>query len=333
MKAQVYKIHSDFYYLKNQKGENFTCKLRDVLKKQKIEILVGDFVELSEDLNFIVSLIERKNFIPRPKSANIDLAVVVCALYEPDLDFVQLNRYLTFLKYHNIEALLCFNKVDLDKNLENSKKTIKEIYEPLGYKTFFISAKDKLGLEEFSNCIKNKTVVFCGSSGVGKSTLLNGLNPNINIKTQNVSSKTKRGCHTTRHCEIIEFDNYKIMDTPGFSCLKFDFLLPDKLLDLFDDIKQYAHGCKYSNCLHNAAEKGICTVVDNIDKISQSRYLSYLCFLDESLEYKQKISKRSIKEEDFKKTVGSKIITKISKRKREQSRNISNQQYKNIKDI
>jgi len=332
MEAQVYKIHSDFYYLKNEQGQTFTCKLREILKKQKNEILVGDFVEISEDLNFITSIKKRKNSLPRPKSANIDLALIVCSILEPNLDYIQLNRYLTFLKYHNIDCAICFNKEDLDLNLEKTKQEIKAIYEPLGYKIFFISAKNKSHLEELSEFIKNKTTTLCGQSGAGKSTLLNSLS-NSNIKTGDVSTKTKRGCHTTRHCEIIEFENYKIMDTPGFSCLKFDFILPDKLLDLFDDIKSYAQHCKYSNCLHNVQENGVCNVFDNLDKIAKSRYESYLCFLNETLEYKKKISKQSIKKEDFKKNVGSKIITKISKRKREESRNTSNQKFKNIKDF
>ncbi len=119
------------------------------------------------------------------------------------------------------------------------------------------------------------------------------------------------------------------MDTPGFSCLKFDFLLPDKLINLFDDIKIFAHGCKYSNCLHNNSEKGICHVVDNLDKINYSRYQSYLSFLNESLEYKKEISKKSIKEKTFKKTTGGKVLTKLSKKKREDARKTSNQKIKN----
>lgn len=325
MQTQVYKIHSDFFYVRDKNHNEYVCKLRDVLKKQKTQILVGDFVKLSDDYNFIVSLQKRKNFIPRPKAANIDLAVVVCALYEPELDLIQLNRYLTFLKFHNIESVICFNKEDLDKNIKQTKKIIEKIYKPLGYKTFFISAKNKTDLKEFSKYIQNKTVVFCGGSGVGKSTILNSLNPMINIKTQNISHKTKRGCHTTRHCEIIEFNNYKIMDTPGFSCLKFDFLLPDKLINLFDDIKKYSKDCKYSNCLHNEDNKDICSVIYNLDKIDKSRYESYLCFLNESLEYKNKISKQSIKEEELKKETGSKTRTKISKKKREESRKTTNQ--------
>lgn len=328
MQAQVFKIHSDFYYVKNFKHEKFTCKLRDVLKKQKIEIRVGDFVELSDDNRFIVSLVERKNFLNRPKVSNIDCALVVCALKEPELDFIQLNRYLTYLKFNNIEAIICFNKEDLVDNLDEKKEEIKLIYEPLGYKIFFICAKNKLDLDELQNFIKNKTLVLCGMSGVGKSTLLNSLNPDIELRTKEISLKTQRGCHTTRHCEIIECNDFKLIDTPGFSCLKFDFLLPDKLIDLFDDIKKYTYECKYCDCMHNSINDNTCGVIQNLDKIDKSRYESYLAFLSESFEYKELISKRSIKNEAKNKNVGNRISVKISKRKRDVSRNTSKQKIK-----
>ncbi len=328
MQAQVYKIHSDFYYVKNFEHISFTCKLRDVLKKQKIDIKVGDFVELSEDNNFIVSLLNRKNSLNRPKISNIDCALVICALKEPELDLIQLNRYLIYLKYNNIDTAICFNKEDLIDNLDERKKQIISIYEKLGYKLFFISAKDKLDLDELYNYIQGKTVVFCGMSGVGKSTLLNALNSDLNIKTGEISKKTQRGCHTTRHCEIIDCNGFKIADTPGFSCLKFDFLLPDKLLELFDDIKVFAHGCKYCDCMHNNMNDFSCNVINNLDKIDKKRYESYLLFLNESLEYKNLISKRSIKNEALNKNTGNKMQTKISKRKRELSRNITKQQIK-----
>lgn len=329
MQGQVFKIHSDFYYVKNLKHDNITCKLRDVLKKQKIDIRVGDFVELSNDNQFIASLLPRKNNLNRPKVSNIDCALVVCALKEPELDLIQLNRYLTYLKFHNIEAAICFNKEDLINDLEDKKQEIKAIYEKLGYKMFFISAKDKLDLDELQNYIQNKTIVLCGMSGVGKSTLLNSLNVNIQLKTGEISSKTQRGCHTTRHCEIIECDNFKLIDTPGFSCLRFDFLLPDKLIELFDDIKIYAN-CKYTDCMHNSMNDGECGVIQNLEKIDKSRYDSYLMFLSESLEYKELIKKRSIKEETKNKNVGNRISVKISKRKRDSARNTDKQKIKDF---
>lgn len=329
MQGQVFKIHSDFYYVKNLKHDNLVCKLRDILKKQKIDIRVGDFVELSNDNQFISSLLPRKNSLNRPKVSNIDCALVVCALKEPELDLVQLNRYLTYLKFHNIEAAICFNKEDLIDNLEDKKQEIRAIYEKLGYKLFFISAKDKLDLEELQYYIQDKTIVLCGMSGVGKSTLLNSLNVDMKLKTGEVSTKTQRGCHTTRHCEIIECDNFKLIDTPGFSCLKFDFLLPDKLIELFDDIKIYTN-CKYSDCMHNSLNDKTCGVIQNLDKIDKSRYESYLMFLSESLEYKEIIKKRSIKEETKNKNVGNRISVKISKRKRESARNTDKQKIKDF---
>lgn len=322
---QVYKIHSDFYYVKDNKHNNFSCKLREILKKQKVDITVGDFVELDENFNFITKRLERHNFLLRPKCANIDCALIVCALKEPELDLIQLNRYLTFLKYHNIPCAICFNKEDLIEDLVSLKEKIKSIYEKLNYKIFFISAKNKLDLDELTDFIKNKTITLLGTSGAGKSTLLNSLNSDINLKTNEVSSKTSRGRHTTRHCEIFSFNDFNLIDTPGFSCLKFDFLLPNELINLFDDLKEFKGGCKFANCTHDTKTKGICSIVDNLDKIDETRYLSYLSFLEESKTYKETISKRSIKEEKSLKTTGNKLRVKISKRKRLSSRNTDKQ--------
>ena len=332
MQAQVYKIHSDFYYVKNFEHNEYVCKLRDVLKKQKIDIRVGDFVELSDDKNFISSLLPRKNCLDRPKVSNIDLVLIVCALKEPELDLIQLNRYLIYLKYFKIDCAICFNKEDLVDDLSARKKEIIDIYKNLNYNIFFVSAKNKTDLDELFDFIKSKTIALCGMSGVGKSTLLNCLSPEFFARTGEVSQKTQRGCHTTRHCEIVELDEFKIVDTPGFSCLKFDFLLPADLVNLFDDIKIYAKDCKYCDCLHDVAKENVCNVYDNLNKISKSRYDSYLCFLKESLEYKNTISKRSIKNEAFNKKTGNRTSVKISKRKRDVSRNTAKQKIKGLDD-
>ena len=330
MKAQVYKIHSDFYYIKplSKKEDLIECKLREILKKQKIKIKVGDFVEAENGA--IYNLLERKNTIERPSVSNLDMVVVVSSLLEPKVDFIQLNRYLTFFKYHKIDVLLCFNKDDLmDKEeLKHAEDKIRKIYEPLGYKIVFTSALYNDGLKEFYRLIRNKTIAFSGLSGVGKSSILNAIS-NSSIKTGNVSLKNKRGCHTTRHCEIIEFEGTKIIDTPGFSRLTFDFLLPKDLGILFDDISIFAKKCKFQDCLHTKDDED-CNVIKNLDKIDKKRYESYLNFLEEAKEYKQKVTYESQKEETTNKQFKEKTFAKISSKKRSFSRKKLNQTTKNL---
>ena len=326
--GQIYKIHSDFYYVDD--GQNtHECKIREVLKKQKEKILVGDFVEFENGV--IKKIIGRKNCIKRPSVANIDQIIVVSALKEPDLDLHQLNRYIALAKYYNIPTVLCFNKEDLkwDRHL---KDKIKTIYEPLGYKIVYTSATEHKGLKNFEKLLDSKTSVLCGNSGVGKSSLINAINPNLNLRTKQVSEKTQRGTHTTRHCEIIKInDTSRIVDTPGFSNVKFDFILPADVDLLFCDISKYRDECKYSDCLH--INEDSCNVINNLDKIDPTRYESYLAFIDEAKEYKERIKYEGKKEEHSKKFVHNKHIAKISEKKRQSARNTLKQNiYKDIED-
>ena len=245
MQGQIYKIYSDSYFV-NLNGNIIPCKIRDVLKKQKTSIVTGDFVEVDKDV--ITKVLPRKSFIKRPAVANVDQIVVVSALKEPELDFGQLNRYISLAKYYKLPVILCFNKEDLEYE-NNLQDKIEEIYGSLGYKIVFTSAKEKAGIDHFAKLMKDKLSALCGNSGVGKSSLINALNPNINLRTKSVSEKLNRGTHTTRHCEIIEISTFtRIIDTPGFSNLKFDFILPKDVDGLFDDIYKYKHKCKYSDC-------------------------------------------------------------------------------------
>lgn len=324
--GQIYKIHSDFYYVESG-TDTFECKIREVLKKQKEKILVGDFVEFAN--GHITKILPRKNFIKRPSVANIDQIIIVSALKEPDLDLHQLNRYIALAKYFNIPAILCFNKEDLkwEKHLKND---IKNIYENLGYKIVCTSATEHCGIKAFEKVLDGKTSVLCGNSGVGKSSLINAINTSLNLRTKSISEKTQRGTHTTRHSEIIKInEKSRIVDTPGFSNVKFDFILPADVDLLFDDIAKFRDDCKYSDCLH-INEDG-CNVLDNIDKIDATRYESYLAFIDEAKEYKEKIKYEGRKEEHAKKTLHNKAVAKISERKRQSARNTLKQQlYKEI---
>lgn len=326
--GQIYKIHSDFYYIDD--GTSFhECKIREVLKKQREKILVGDFVEFENGL--IKSILPRKNFIKRPSVANIDQIIVVSALKEPDLDLHQLNRYIALAKYYNIPTVLCFNKEDLrwDKHLRDK---IKKIYTPLNYEIVYTSATEHKGIKNFEKVLMDKTSVLCGNSGVGKSSLINAINPNLNLRTKQISEKTQRGTHTTRHCEIIKInDTSRIVDTPGFSNARFDFLLPADVDLLFPEIAKYRDNCKYSDCLH--INEDSCNVLANIDKIDSTRYESYLAFIDEAREYKERVKYEGKKEEHSKKIVHNKQIAKISEKKRQSARNTLKQQiYKEIEE-
>ena len=326
MKGQIFKIHSDFYYIQKD-SQVFECKVREVLKKQQIKIVTGDIVEF--DNGVIRKILERRTFIPRPSVANIDQIVIVSALKHPDFDFRQLNSYVALAKYYKIPAILCFNKEDLGLEQELQDKII-SVYETLGYKILFTSAIKKRGLKELEKVLKGKISALCGNSGVGKSSLINALNPNVNLRTREVSEKLNRGTHTTRHCEIIKLDtNSAIVDTPGFSNVRFDFLLPHNVDILFDDISKYSTGCKYSDCLH-INEDG-CEVLKNIDQIDETRYESYIEFVSEALEYKEQIKYNGIKKETSHKYKNNKIQAKISEKKRQASRNTQKQRiYKDI---
>lgn len=331
MQGQIFKIHSDFYYANTQEGV-FECKIRDVLKKQKESIFVGDFVELEAEnfeskQAFITKILPRKTFIPKPKVANIDQVIIVSAIKEPALDFEQLNRYLCFCEYYGIKPVLCFNKNDL-KDDDAVIQKINSIYQPLGYEIIFTSALEKSGIQNLEAHLENKITVLCGLSGVGKSSLANALNPDLNLKTKEVSQKTERGTHTTRHCEIVELklensQNAKLVDTPGFSQLRFDFLMPAEISGLFSEIYKLKEGCKFSDCLHEN-EIG-CNVLANMNEIDEIRYRSYLQFIKEAKEYKNKVTYSGKKVETKAKTLNNKTVAKISSKKRQISRRVGNQ--------
>ena len=329
VQGQVFKIHSDFYYI-NFDNRIFECRIREVLKKQNQKIYVGDFVEFKN--GYITQILERKNFIPRPAVSNIDQVIIVSSVKEPDLDFMQLDRYISFAEYYGLDVKLCFNKNDLSSDDSLIEKVF-SIYEPLGYDIIFTSALEGFEIDEFQKLMEDKISVLCGQSGVGKSSLINSLNPDFDIRTKKVSEKTQSGTHTTRHCEIMNVsDNIRIIDTPGFSNLKFDFLLPLDVDKLFREFKPYLNSCKYQDCLH-IHEDGCTIIKDKEEIISPERYNSYVEFVKEAKEYKEKIKNQGNKTESGFKHTHNKTAVKISANKRIGSRRTLKQDlYKELEN-
>lgn len=326
-RGQIFKIHSDFYYVESN-GETFECKLRHVLKKQKQSVYVGDFVEFQDGA--IEKILPRKNYITRPTVANVDQVIIISAVKEPELSFLQLNRYIAFAKYHGLQTILCFNKNDLSNDDKTIERVFK-IYEPLGFDILFTSALEGYGIEEFKKILQGKTSVLCGASGVGKSSLINAVS-GISLRTKEVSDKTGRGTHTTRHCEIINLnENSRIVDTPGFSNLKFDFILPNEVDLLFTEMASLKGQCKYQDCLH--INETDCAIKAHLGEIDEARYESYIAFVEEAKEYKEKVKYQGVKTEASHKKMHDKVAVKISSRKRQSARNTQKQNiYKDLDD-
>ncbi|MDD3012957.1 MAG: ribosome small subunit-dependent GTPase A [Candidatus Gastranaerophilales bacterium] len=344
MIGSIVKIHSNFYYA-NVEGNIIECKIREKLKKEKAEIYVGD-TALLEEINYesnqavITEILPRKNFIPRPSIANIDQVIILAALDQPSLDLMQLDRYLASIRLYNIPAIICINKSDLD-DVKGMKDQISSIYEPIGYKIIFTSVIKGLGIDELKDVFDSKISVLAGASGVGKSSLLNMLNPQLKLKTNPVSAKTSRGIHSTRHVELLEIslgnDKFaQIADTPGFSNLKFDNIMPDKVQELFVEIAELSPDCYYSDCLH--LEDDGCNVLVNINKIALSRYESYKIFVKEAMEFKKKITFSGQKEEKRIKILDVKDkekirIVKLGTKTRETSRKNQKQKLSFISSL
>lgn len=320
MQGKIVKIHSDFYYVDTKEGL-IEAKLRDTIRKAKNHPFVGDNVELesidkSSKQAFISNILPRTSIINRPKAANITQALIVSALKSPDLDFEQLDRFIAYCEYYKIKAVLCFNKEDLD-DFSELREQIIETYKK--YYIVFTSALVKTGLEDLLPILKDNTTLLCGCSGVGKSSLLNALFDNLNLRTKQVSNKTQKGVHTTRHCELIKIDtNTFVVDSPGFSNLTFDFLLPTEIQKLYFEFDGHNIGCKFKDCLH-INEAG-CVFEELKETFAQSRFESYKKLVSEAKKFKEKIKVSTQKVEEKVKFNLNKKITKISSRKREISR-------------
>ncbi len=270
----IIKIISNDYTILSNKQE-YICKARGRFRKEKITPLVGDYCLFDPEKKIINKIEERKNELIRPPVANIDQAVIVTSVKEPDFSSNLLDKLLCIIEYNNIKPIICFTKIDL-LNKEETKNMNKIInyYKKIGYDVYNNTEINKL-----KQIFKNKKTVFTGQSGAGKSTLLNKLDKNLNLKTNEISQALGRGKHTTRHVELIKTYEGLIADTPGFSSLEFIGMTIEDIRDNFIEFNTHRHECEYKDCMH-VSEKN-CKIKEEINKenILKSRYENYLKFI------------------------------------------------------
>ena len=291
-KGRIIKNYNGYYYVETADKTLFTCKVKGKLKQERFSLVTGDFVEMetSGTEGMITQVLPRTNFLQRPLMANVDLVVIAFAYADPDLSFLMLDKLLALAESAGIQAIIVLNKEDLSNDA--LVKQCQEIYGKIGYEVYNTNATAGIGLAKLRERIKGKISVFAGPSGVGKSTLLNGLDHNLKLTTGQVSKKIGRGRHTTRFAQLLPFEGGYIADTPGFSNINLAELPIADLSGSFREFGPYAVQCKFTACTHSH-EPG-CGVKAAVaaGKIAASRYNSYLRMLSENAKSKERNLKK-----------------------------------------
>ena len=285
-KGIIIKALSGFYYVKTDNGL-IECKARGAFRNKNNSPLVGDNVNISileNNRGVIDEIIPRLNCLIRPPVANIDRLFIVVSTISPLPNTFVIDKMIVSAEDKGIEPIIVINKSDL-----SSADEIAEIYKKSGFKVFVVSATNNEGVEQLYPLFKDKLSVFCGNSGVGKSSLLNAIDSRFDISTADISEKLGRGRHTTRHIELYESHGGYIADTPGFSSIDMEktaVIKKENLQFCFREFKDYIGECKFTSCSHTK-EKG-CAILAAVDegKIPLSRIESYRKLYEESSKYK-----------------------------------------------
>ena len=296
MHGKIIKGIAGFYYVYSEEnpdkcGKIYECKAKGVFRKDNIKPLVGDDVQMDvleeEKLTGnIVKILPRRNQLIRPAVANIDQALVIFAIVKPEPNFNLLDRFLIMMEQQGLNSIICFNKQDIATQEE--KEELRRSYETCGYRVLFVSARENEGMEELKALLHGRTTAVAGPSGVGKSSIINCLNPEAGMATGDISKKIARGKHPTRHSEIIALheDTY-IMDTPGFTSLRLFDMEKEELQGYYPEFARYEAYCRFAGCAH-ISEPG-CGVKEALEagKISQVRYHNYKLLYQELREQKK----------------------------------------------
>lgn len=279
MQGKIIKGIAGFYYVHIPEHGVFECKAKGVFRKDHVKPLVGDNVNLSiinevDKIGNIVEILPRKNALIRPAVANVDQALIIFSIVKPEPNFNLLDRFLIMMQQQNVPCLICFNKSDLDGS--NIAKEYCEAYKDSGCQIHIVSTKNGDGIEELLAVLAGKTSTVAGPSGVGKSSIINCLQTEIEMETNSISERIERGKHTTRHSEMIAINkNSYILDTPGFSSLELFDLEKEELSVHYAEFGQHELQCKFAGCSH--INEPICGVKSALQEgaISNLRYENY----------------------------------------------------------
>ena len=265
-------ISNDYTVLENDNV--YVCKSRGNFRYQNIKPLVGDNVLFDKNEKIIKEVLTRRNELVRPPVSNVDQALIVTNVY-PQFSSNLLDKLICVVEYNNIVPIICFTKLDLigDDELSDIQKVM-EYYKKIGYQVYTNDELDKI-----KEIFENKITVLTGQTGAGKSTLINRLNPSLELKTDEISKALGRGKHTTRHVELIPLFNGYVADTPGFSDVYLDNMKNEDIRDSFVEFLECSDECRYKDCMHNKEDEcGVKNKVQSKD-ILESRYDNYLKFI------------------------------------------------------
>ena len=288
LQGLVLKNYNGYYYVKVE-DDIFTCKVKGRMKQNRFSLATGDLVLLEAGKageGMIKRVLPRKNFLPRPTMANLDLFVATFACAAPDFSFLLADKLLALAELAKIPTILVLNKEDQAPS--GLIERVRGIYEAIGYEVFTISAKNGTGVEALRERLKGKICAFGGPSGVGKSSTINDIDSNVDLRTGAVSEKIGRGKHTTRFAQLLPFDEGYIADTPGFGNLLLEGLETEQVLAAFREFAEFEAGCRFCPC--SPTHEPVCGVKEAVraGKIAASRYESYLAMLEEIRLLKEK---------------------------------------------
>lgn len=302
MTGIVYKSTGSWYSVKTEDGVFYQCRIKGKFRIKGIKstnpIAVGDVVDFELDhssdqvIGLITNIHDRKNYIVRKSvnlskqihiiASNIDQLFLLVTMNYPLTSTTFIDRFLATAEAYNIKAILVFNKIDtLEEEEFDNQLFLQHIYTSIGYKCIRVSATQGIGIEELKELMKGKTSMFSGHSGVGKSTLVNTLEPSLSLKTSEISESNKQGQHTTTFAEMYDLTfGAKIIDTPGIRGFGMVDMQPQEVTDYFPEFFKLKQHCKFNNCLHKNEPN--CAVKEALerDEIFWSRYRSYLQILE-----------------------------------------------------